>query len=170
VRTGLRLVSSLQHRHAPRCSSRARTAEGHTTPPYSRHRRRLRRSLLYTHLHFSSIPLTFPMPPLLRPNPVPLLNICRQVDARGVGMWLQELSKRIGWETRQIERWWRRRRSQGKLSELQRFRETRSVCSRYRAVPVRAFQPTNFILFLNIKVSKFIVDTDRICNVIVVVL
>lgn len=35
-----------------------------------------------------------------------------------------ELSKRLGWEPRQIERWWRRRRSQGKLSELQRFRET----------------------------------------------
>jgi len=41
-------------------------------------------------------------------------------------MW-KELSKRLEWEPRQIERWWRRRRTQGKMSEIQRFRETRFV-------------------------------------------
>jgi len=41
-------------------------------------------------------------------------------------MW-KELSKRVDWPPRQIERWWRRRRNQGKMSEMRRFRETRSV-------------------------------------------
>ena len=30
----------------------------------------------------------------------------------------------MDWSPRQIERWWRRRRLQGKPSEMQRFRET----------------------------------------------
>jgi len=34
------------------------------------------------------------------------------------------LAKQIDWSERQIERWWRRRRVQGKPSELKRFRET----------------------------------------------
>ena len=42
----------------------------------------------------------------------------------------KELSKRLDWSARQIERWWRRRRSQGKMSEMRRFRETRSVFTR----------------------------------------
>ena len=40
---------------------------------------------------------------------------------------MQELSKRVEWETRKVERWWRRRRNQGKMSEMQRFKESRSV-------------------------------------------
>ena len=36
----------------------------------------------------------------------------------------QGLCKQTDWSTRQIERWWRRRRVQGKASELTRFKET----------------------------------------------
>jgi len=34
------------------------------------------------------------------------------------------VSKQLDWTPRQIERWWRGRRLQGKPSEMQRFRET----------------------------------------------
>jgi hypothetical protein len=34
------------------------------------------------------------------------------------------LAKQLEWTPRQVERWWRRRRRQGKHSEMQRFRET----------------------------------------------
>ena len=34
------------------------------------------------------------------------------------------MSKQLDWTPRQIERWWRGRRLQGKPSEMQRFRET----------------------------------------------
>ena len=34
------------------------------------------------------------------------------------------MSKQLDWSPRQIERWWRDRRLQGKPSEMQRFRET----------------------------------------------
>lgn len=37
---------------------------------------------------------------------------------------LLELTKRLDWTPRQIERWWRRRRAQSKPSEIQRFKET----------------------------------------------
>ncbi len=36
----------------------------------------------------------------------------------------QALCKQTDWSTRQIERWWRRRRVQGKASEMTRFKET----------------------------------------------
>jgi ceramide synthetase len=34
------------------------------------------------------------------------------------------LAKQLDWSPRQVERWWRRRRVQGKPSEMQRFKET----------------------------------------------
>lgn len=37
---------------------------------------------------------------------------------------VQGLAKQLEWTPRQVERWWRRRRRQGKHSEMQRFRET----------------------------------------------
>ena len=39
-------------------------------------------------------------------------------------VYFQGLAKQTDWSIRQIERWWRRRRVQGKASEMTRFKET----------------------------------------------
>lgn len=37
----------------------------------------------------------------------------------------QDLAKEVDWTSRQVERWWRRRRVEGKGSAITRFKETR---------------------------------------------